>query len=58
MDAGRRDGTVTYSVDLGYRLNRDSRIGFVVSKWTRTSNTASIHDYKGLRAGLSVTYGK
>ena len=52
-----RGVTLTYSADLGYRLNRQARIGLVVSEWQRRSNAFASQDYKGLRAGVSFTYG-
>ena len=54
--ADRQDVTTTWSIDLGYRVNRDMRVGFAVSKWQRTSTTVTARDYSGLRAGVTVTY--
>lgn len=51
----RRDVTVSYTVDVGYRLNRDMRIGFAVTSWNRQSNDF-VRGYTDLRAGMSFSY--
>jgi hypothetical protein len=55
--APRRDVILNYSVDFGYRLNRDFRAGFVVAWQRRESPASSSHAYRGMTAGLSLTYG-
>lgn len=55
--APRRDRILNYSADLGYRLNRDARMGLVVSWQRRKSSADAGRDYQGLTAGLSLTYG-
>jgi hypothetical protein len=51
----RRDVTVSYSVDIGYRLTRDTRVGVVATTWTRSS-TQLARAYQDLRVGVSVSY--
>jgi hypothetical protein len=51
----RRDVTISYAVDVGYRLNRQARVGVVVTTWNRESN-AFARGYKDLRAGMSLMY--
>ncbi len=57
IDAPRRDLILNYSIDLGDRLNRTSRLGFVVSWQQRTSSMSTLREYRGLTAGLSFSYG-
>ena len=52
----RRDTTLRYSLDVGYRVNRVTRVGFAVSHLARSSSDTS-NDYRGLRAGLTMKYG-
>jgi hypothetical protein len=47
----------TYTGSLGYRLRRDTRIGFGVWYDTRKSATPGVRDFDGLRVGTTVTYG-
>lgn len=54
---GRVDITRSYAGDLGFRLNRESRIGFRVATTTRTSNRLSDRDFRGMQMGLSYNYG-
>jgi hypothetical protein len=55
--APRMDVTRTYSGDLGVRLNRQSRLGFVVSRSDRRSDRQGNRDYGRRRMGLSFSYG-
>lgn len=52
----RVDTTDNYGANLGYRVKRQTRIGFGVSYWTRDSTTV-VRNYNGLRLGTTVTYG-
>jgi hypothetical protein len=53
----RRDIILNYTADIGYRLTRDTRAGFVVG-WQRRESTAGFtREYRGFTAGLSLTYG-
>jgi hypothetical protein len=54
--APRRDLILNYSADIGYRVNRSSRLGFVVN-WQKRESSAVLRDYRGFTAGLSFTYG-
>jgi hypothetical protein len=51
----RVDTAKSYGVNLGYRLNRQTRVGFGVSYYTRSS-TVAFRDFDGLRIGTTVTY--
>lgn len=53
----RVETTYNYGVNLGYRLKRQTRVGFGVSYWTRDSTTNIFRTYDGLRVGTTVTYG-
>ncbi|HXG70790.1 MAG TPA: outer membrane beta-barrel protein [Gemmatimonadaceae bacterium] len=53
----RVDTTWNYGGNLGYRLNRTTRMGFGASYWQRDSTTVNFRDYDGLRIGTTVTYG-
>jgi len=53
----RSDRVMNYSADLGYRVNRDARMGFVVAWQERESAGGSLRPYRGMTAGLSFTYG-
>jgi hypothetical protein len=57
QESPRRDVILSYAVDLGYRVNRTSRMGFVVAWQERTSSAGNLRRYRGLTAGLSFTYG-
>lgn len=48
--------TETFGANVGYRLKRQTRIGFGFSYYTRNSNTA-VPSYSGLQIGTTVTYG-
>jgi hypothetical protein len=51
----RRDVVISYSVDVGYRLSRDARVGVVVTSWNRESNEF-VRGYQDLRVGMSLMY--
>jgi hypothetical protein len=53
----RIDVTDNYGLNLGYRLKKQTRVGFGATYYTRTSTVAGSRDYDGLRAGTTVTYG-
>ncbi|GMV21744.1 MAG: outer membrane beta-barrel protein [Vicinamibacterales bacterium] len=53
----RRDTYWQYGLDLGYRLNRQSRVGFAVNRVERESSVGTTRSFRGLVAGLTVTYG-
>jgi hypothetical protein len=53
----RIDTTDNYGVNLGYRLKRQTRVGFGASYFTRRSTVALNRSYDGLRVGTTVTYG-
>jgi hypothetical protein len=53
---GQYTGVIVYTADLGYRVNRLTRVGFAVSTSARSSTAAS-SGYQGVRAGLSLNYG-
>lgn len=52
-----RSTTWTYSLDIGYRVNRETRMGVNVEWVERTSKPAAGRDFSGLRAGLSFNLG-
>jgi putative beta-barrel porin BBP2 len=52
----RTDYVHSYGGGFGYRLARQTRIGFNVDQTRRTSGVA-LRDYNGLTIGTSVTYG-
>lgn len=54
--AGRVDTVRTYGGGIGYKLGPSTRLGFNVDYFTRRSALYS-RQYRGLRAGSSVTYG-
>jgi hypothetical protein len=53
----RVDTTDNYGANLGYRLKRDTRIGFGASYYTRTSTRETFREYDGLRVVTTVNYG-
>lgn len=53
----RADVTDNFGINLGYRLKRQTRMGFGVAYYTRSSTTVTFRDYDGLRIGATVTYG-
>jgi len=57
LDSGRRDLTMTYTVNLGSRLGRDARLGLAVSRTNRTSTLADARQYSATQAGVSFSYG-
>jgi hypothetical protein len=58
LAADRVDTTRNFTIDLGYRLGRDTRVGFAVSRWNRSSTSAAGRDYSGWRIGAGATYGR
>lgn len=50
----RDERVVYYSMDIGYHFER-TRVGFQVSRQTRTSDFSVGRDYEGMRIGSSVT---
>jgi hypothetical protein len=56
LTAAHLETTYNYGVNLGYRLKRQTRVGFGASYWTRES-TRTLRHYDGLRIGTTVTYG-
>jgi len=53
----RIDTTWVYGANFGYRLRRETRIGFGARYYTRTSTTVNFAQYDGLRLGATVNYG-
>jgi hypothetical protein len=53
----RSDLILNYSANVGYRLTRDARVGFVVNWQRRESSAGTLRAYRGVTAGLSLTYG-
>jgi hypothetical protein len=53
----RVDITDSFTLNLGYRMKRQTRIGFGGSYHRRTSTAATFRDYDGLRVGTTVNYG-
>ena len=53
----RRDHGNEWGVGLGYRVGHTLRIGFDVNHYRRSAPDAPGHDYDGLRAGASLSYG-
>jgi len=52
----RMDHVKSYGGGVGYHLGRDTRLGFNLDHTERDS-PLTLHTYKGLRYGFSVTYG-
>jgi hypothetical protein len=52
---GRKDVAVSYSLDIGYRLNPQARIGIVATTWNRESSEP-LRGYRDLRVGVSMSY--
>lgn len=53
----RADTTWVYGANLGYRLRRDTRVGFGGTYYLRESNAVRLVEYDGLRFGATVNYG-
>jgi hypothetical protein len=53
---GNRELLTTYTADVGYRLNRDSRLALGVTHSTRSSTLADSRKYSNTLAGLSLNY--
>jgi len=56
LNPDRIDHVNNFGGGIGYRLSRDTRLGFNVEQDHRASVLAN-HRYTGLRYGFSVTYG-
>lgn len=56
-DQARADVIRSLGLDVGYRLNRESRLGLAVAWQERVSSVVNSRPYRGFRAGLSVTFG-
>jgi hypothetical protein len=52
-----RTSTKIMTFDVGYRLNRDTRLGFAVERTWRSSDPPSGRDFSGFRAGMSFSVG-
>jgi hypothetical protein len=52
----RVDRVRNYGVDVGYRVKRQTRIGFGVSWWERESSQRVLQNYEDLRIGLTMAY--
>ena len=52
----RVDRIRNYGVDFGYRLKRETRIGFGVSWWDRESTYYPFRAYEDIRMGLTMAY--
>jgi hypothetical protein len=50
------DRVRNYGVDVGYRVKRQTRIGFGVSWWERESSQRVLQNYEDLRIGLTMAY--
>jgi hypothetical protein len=57
LGPARVDTTSSIASSLGYRLSRDTRVGFGVTYWRRSSNTRLDREYRGFRAGVLFSYG-
>lgn len=53
----RIDTTWVYGANIGYRIRRDTRIGFGATYYQRESTTVQFVQYDGLRYGATVNYG-
>jgi hypothetical protein len=53
---GNRELLSIYTADVGYRLNRDSRLALGVTHSTRSSTLADSRKYSNTLAGLSLNY--
>jgi hypothetical protein len=49
--------TKTLNLDLGYRLKRDARVGFGLTRTWRSSDPSNGRDYAGIVAGMSFRVG-
>ena len=54
---GRVDVIWNGRASIGFRVNRETRIGVGVSYVDRQSSAGSARDYDGLRVGLTLSYG-
>ena len=53
----RIDTTWVYGANVGYRIRRDTRIGFGARYYQRESTTVQFVQYDGLRYGATFNYG-
>ncbi len=53
----RVETTDSYGLNLGYRLKRQTRVGFGASYSTRASTVLTSRRYDGYRIGTTVSYG-
>ena len=53
---GNRELLTTYTADIGYRVNRDSRLALGVTHNRRSSTLADSRTYSNTLAGLSLNY--
>jgi hypothetical protein len=53
----RADTTWVYGANIGYRVRRDTRIGFGGRYYQRDSTAVRFVEYDGLRFGVTVNYG-
>jgi len=51
-----REQTMTYNADIGYRIGRNSRMAFGITRTSRTSTLADVRNYSTTFAGLSLNY--
>lgn len=58
VSVSRQDVTKNVTVDLGYRLNKSTRVGLGVTRWSRASTSQSQRDYRGWRIGATGTVGR
>jgi hypothetical protein len=57
VPSDRADTTWVYGANVGYRLGRESRLGFGGKYYQRGSNAVRFVEYDGLRLGMTVNYG-
>jgi hypothetical protein len=55
-ETGRTDTVRFFGGGIGYKVGPDTRLGFNVDYYRRTSDRHA-REYKGFRAGTSLTYG-
>jgi hypothetical protein len=53
----RADTTWVYGANIGYRVRRDTRLGFGGRYYQRDSTAVRFVEYDGLRLGVTVNYG-
>jgi len=52
----RVDRIRNYGIDIGYRVKRQTRVGFGVSWWERDSTEHALRAYDDLRIGMTMAY--